>query len=205
MSLISGIFGGGNILGTLLNVASMVFPAAQLASSLLGAFSSMMQGVIKGAVDQLVKDAGMPKFLADAVKKLADQIFGGNKGGGAGADQAVQQQMGDTIKKIGEGLMKSFVESVKESMNGGSADDSKDTKNSGGKGGWLVALAKAFGKIADKAAKELDQAGKSLNKENPSEMIEYQAKTQEFAQMMNTFINAIKTIGEAQTTAVRKS
>lgn len=204
MSIISGLLGGGNILGTLLNVASMIFPAAQLASSLLSAFSGMMQNVLKGAIQQLVKDLGMPKFLADAVMKLVDQVFGNTKGGGAGADQAIQQQFGDMMKKLSDGLMKAFVESVKESMNGGSNDEGKEAKNSGGKGGWLVALAKAFGKIADKAAKELDQAGKSLNKENPSEMIEYQAKTQEFAQMMNTFINAIKTIGEAQTTAVRK-
>lgn len=35
-------------------------------------------------------------------------------------------------------------------------------------------------------------------------MIEYQAKTQEFSQMMSTFTNAIKTIGEANTQSVRK-
>jgi uncharacterized protein YukE len=200
MSLISGLLGGGNILGTLLNVASMVFPAAQLASSLLGAFSGMMQNVIKGGIDQLVKEAGLPKFLGDAIKKLADQVFGGGQSGGAGADQAVQQQFGDAMKKLNDGLIKSFVESVKESV----GEEGQNAKSSGSKGGWLVALAKAFGKIADKAAKELDAAGKSLNKENPSEMIEYQAKTQEFSQMMNTFINAIKTIGEGQSTAVRK-
>lgn len=204
MSIISGLLGGGNILGTLLNVASMMFPAAQLASSLLSAFSGMMQNVIKGAMQELVKDMGMPKFLADAVNKLVDQIFGGKKGGGAGADQSIQQMLGDTLKQVGEGLMKGFIESVKDSMNGGQADDGKEAKGGSGKGGWLVALAKAFGKLADAAAKELKTQGQNLSKENPSDMIEYQAKTQEFAQMMNTFINAIKTIGEAQTTAVRK-
>lgn len=201
MSFISGLLGGGNILGTLINAASMIFPAAAMASSLLNAFSGMMQNVIKGALEQLVKDLGMPKFLADAVGKAADLVFGGTRGGGAGADQAVQKQFGDSMKALSEGLTKSFVQSVQQDMQ---SSDSSDTKGASGKGGWLVALAKAFGKIADKAAKELDQAGQSLNKENPSEMIEYQAKTQEFAQMMNTFINAIKTLGEAQTTAVRK-
>ena len=58
--------------------------------------------------------------------------------------------------------------------------------------------------MADAAAKELKTQGQNLGKENPSDMIEYQAKTQKFAQMMYTFINAIKTIGEAQTTALRK-
>ena len=78
MSIISGLLGGGNIMGALLNVASMIFPAAQLAQSLLSAFSGMMKDVIKGGIDQLMKDAGLPKFLGEAIKKLADQIFGGS-------------------------------------------------------------------------------------------------------------------------------
>ncbi len=203
MSFISGLLGGGNILGTLLNVASMMFPAAQLASSLLNAFSGMMGGAIKGAIESLVKD-GMPKFLGDALKGLVDQIFGGKKSGGSeGSDQAVKNDLGKQMEALAEQYTKQMVENVKEAREGGSGD-SKESKGSGGKGGWLVALAKAFGKLADKAAKDLDQMGQKLNSKNPSEMIEYQARTQEFSQMMNTFINAIKTLGEAQTTAVRK-
>jgi hypothetical protein len=207
MSIISSLLGGGNILSSLLNIASMIFPAAQLAQSLLSAFSSMIKDVIKGGIEELVKNSGMPKFLGDAINKFAEQIFGGKTGGSMGADQAVQQSSGDALKTIGEGLMKGFIENVKDAMSGGESEEGSNSKGSSGKGssgGWLVALAKAFGKLADAAAKELKEQGQSLSKENPSDMIEYQAKTQEFAQMMNTFINAIKTIGEAQTSTVRK-
>jgi hypothetical protein len=202
MSIISSLLGGGNILGSLLNIASMMFPAAQLAQSLLSAFSSMIKDVIKGGIEELVKNSGMPKFLGDAIMKFADQIFGGKTGGSMGADQAVQQSAGDQLKQLADGYTKAFVENVKESMES-AKDDTKETKGSG-RGGWLVALAKAFGKLADKAAADLETQGKNLSKDKPSDMIEYQAATQEFAQMMNTFVNAIKTIGEAQTSTVRK-
>ena len=201
MSVINALLGGGNILSTLLNVASMIFPAAQLASSLLKAFTSMIQDVIKGALQEMVKSMGLPKFLADAISKLADQIFGGAKGGGAGADEAVKKETGSAMKQYNEAYAKAIIENTNEAQNDGSAENGKVA---GGKGGWLVALARAFGRLADAAAKDLKDQGLKLNKENPSDMIEYQAKTQEFAQMMNTFINAVKTIGEAQSTAVRK-
>jgi hypothetical protein len=136
MSIISSLLGGGNILSSLLNIASMIFPAAQLAQSLLSAFSSMIKDVIKGGIEELVKNSGMPKFLGDAVMKFAEQIFGSTKGGSAGADQSIAQQAGDTLKQIGDGLMKGFIESVKDSMNGGSADDSKEAKAGSGKGPW---------------------------------------------------------------------
>jgi hypothetical protein len=199
MSFINSLLGGGNILGTLLNVASMIFPAAQLASSLLSAFSSMIKDVIKGGIAELVKNSGMPKFLGDAISKFADQIFGGKAGGGAGADQSIKETNGDQMQALAEGYTKSFVENTKEGM-----DESSESKGGSKGGGWLVALAKAFGKLANKAAADLEAQGKALSSKKPSDMIEYQAKTQEFSQMMNTFINAIKTIGEAQASTVRK-
>ena len=67
-----------------------------------------------------------------------------------------------------------------------------------------MALAKAFGKMADKAAAKLEKMGKELSDKKPSEQLIYQAKTQEFSQMMNSFVNAIKTIGEANVATVRK-
>ncbi len=202
MSIISGILGGGNILGSLLSIASMAFPALQLASSLFNMLGKAVEGAIKGAMDQLMKESGLPKFLGEAIKELASQMLGGNKKSTeAGSDKAMESQYGDAMKAFTEGLTKQLVQDTndaRESESGG------DSKGSSGKGGWLVALAKAFGKIADKAAKELKTAGEGLTSENPSQMIEYQAKAQEFSQMMNTFTNAIKTIGEAEAATVRK-
>lgn len=203
MSIIGGLLGGSGIISSLLSIASMAFPALQLASSLLNMLSKAVEGAIKGAMDQLMKESGLPKFLGNAIKELASEIFGGGqKSSQAGADKAMQNLYGDTMKAFGEGVMRQLVQDTNDARESESGGDSKGTS---GKGGWLVALAKAFGKIADAAAKELKTAGENLTSENPSEMIEYQAKAQEFSQMMNTFTNAIKTIGEANAATVRKS
>jgi len=196
MSFLGGILGGGNILGAILNVASMAFPALQMASSLFNALGGAVGGAIKEAVGQLAQEAGLPKFLADAVKGLVDKVIGGaQQATEPGADAATEVQVGEQLQAFKDALVQQIVQDVKQE---------REESGGTGKGGWLVALAKAFGKIADKAAKELEKAGKNLTNENPSEMIEYQAKSQEFSQMMNTFTNAIKTIGEAQANTVRK-
>lgn len=195
---LGSVFGGGNIFSMVMSVASMVFPALQMANSLFNMLGQAVGGAIKGAMDQLVQQ-GMPKFIGEAVKGLVDQIIGSNqKPTEPAVDQAMQDKFGDQMQTFTDNLTQAIIQDVNEAREG------EEAKSSSGKGGWLVALAKAFGKIADKAAKELEQQGKNLNQENPSEMIEYQAKTQEFSQMMSTFTNAIKTIGEANAQTVRK-
>jgi hypothetical protein len=198
MSFLGGILGGGNILGALFNVASMVFPALQMANSLFNALGQAVGTAIKEALTQLTQEAGLPKFLADAVKGLVDSLIGGNQQPTTpGADGAIKDQLGDGLQTLIQNMVRDAVKEAKDSFEEGGGKTS-------GTGGWLVALAKAFGKIADKAAKVLEEQGKNLTSEKPSEMIEYQAKSQEFSQMMNTFTNAIKTIGEAQASTVRK-
>lgn len=201
--MIQALFGGASALGAIFNIASMVFPAMQLFNAAFNLLQQAVGQAIKMAMDQLMKNSGLPKFIADAVKGLVDQVFGGNnRSSTQGATQAAQDQYGGQLDKFVQNLVKSIVQDIKEAKeeqeraNGGSGGGSK---------GWLRALAEAFGKIADKAAKELETMGKNLNKDNPSEMIEYQAATQEFSLMMQTFTNAIKTIGEANVNTVRKS
>ncbi|MFN7724607.1 MAG: hypothetical protein ACK5QH_06010 [Rubrivivax sp.] len=198
MSFLGGILGGGNILGALFNVASMVFPALQMANSLFNALGQAVGTAIKEALTQLTQEAGLPKFLAEAVKGLVDSLIGGKQqASNPAVDAAVKEQLGDGMQTLIQNMVRDAVKEAKDSFEEGGGKAS-------GTGGWLVALAKAFGKIADKAAKVLEEQGKNLTSEKPSEMIEYQAKSQEFSQMMNTFTNAIKTIGEAQASTVRK-
>ena len=190
MADISSIFGSGGILSSVLNLASMVFPALQLAASLFNLISKAVEGAIKGVMDQLMQD-GLPKFIGNAVKDLATKEIGGNQQTTeAGADQAMQEANGADVNTLQDNLASAAVQ------------DANDSKNEGG--GWLVALAKAFGKMADKAAAKLEKMGKELSDKKPSEQLVYQAKTQEFSQMMNSFVNAIKTIGEANVATVRK-
>lgn len=198
---LNSIMGGGNILGMLMNAASMMFPALQLANSLFNMVSQAVGQGLKAGIDQLVKEEGMPKFLGEALKKMVDEVFGSSKKEtDPAADKAMQEQYGSTMDALSQGVQRQIVEDAKKAK-----DEASGTPGaSSSKGGWLVALAKSFGKIADAAAQELKTAGENLTNENPSEMIEYQAKSQEFSQMMNTFTNAIKTIGEAQAATVRK-
>ena len=194
MADISSIFGSGGILSSVLNLASMVFPALQLAASLFNLISKAVEGAIKGVMDQLMKD-GLPKFIGNAVKDLATKDIGGSQQPTeAGPDQAMQETNGADMQALQEGMTKTALQDI------GGSDDLKD----GGTGGWLVALAKAFGKMADKAADKLKAMGEGLSDKKPSEQLVYQAKTQEFSQMMNSFVNAIKTIGEANVATVRK-
>ena len=195
MSLLGSIFGSGGILSSVLNLASMVFPALKLAASLFNMISKAVEGAIKGVMDQLMQD-GLPKFIGNAVKDLASTEIGGSQQPTeAGPDQAMEEANGADMQALQEGMTKTALQDIS-----GSQDDLKD----GGTGGWLVALAKAFGKMADKAAAKLEKMGKELSDKKPSEQLIYQAKTQEFSQMMNSFVNAIKTIGEANVATVRK-
>ncbi len=194
MSLLGSIFGSGGILSSVLNLASMVFPALKLAASLFNMISKAVEGAIKGVMDQLMQD-GLPKFIGNAVKDLATKEIGGNQQATeAGPDQAMQEANGAETQALQEGMTKTALQDISGS------EDAKE----GGTGGWLVALAKAFGKMADKAAAKLEKMGKELSDKKPSEQLIYQAKTQEFSQMMNSFVNAIKTIGEANVATVRK-
>jgi Type III secretion needle MxiH, YscF, SsaG, EprI, PscF, EscF len=180
-----------------LNIASMFVPALKPIAAIFDAVTQMAGNAASAGVDQLQKEAGLPKFLADAFKDKINEVLGGtSQTGGAQGDQAAQDQ---SIEQSWANQFAQDAQKAKEEQ------DSASGSPSSGKGGWLVALAKAFGKLADKAAKDLEAMGKNLNSKNPSEMIEYQARSQEFSQMMNTFTNAIKTIGEADASTVRKS
>lgn len=95
-------------------------------------------------------------------------------------------------------------------QNGNGIDDdtgpisARGGRNISGKG-WLYAIAQAMGRLADQKAAQLERAINSLPDDaKPSDMMKIQADTQEFSLMMNTFTNAIKTLGEGNTTAGRK-
>ena len=196
---------GGNFLSSIMSMASMVIPQLQLLNAAFNLMSSAMGQAINNAMSQLASENGMPKFIKDAVNGLVEQIFGGSKKEtSAEATEQMGGKNGSVMEKFTENLTKQIVENVKqareeqeEAVKGGSGSGT-------GKKGWLRALAEALGKVADAAAKELKEMGENINKENPSEMLDYQAATQEFNLMMQTCTNAIKTIGEAEGQAVRK-
>jgi hypothetical protein len=200
--MLDKIFGGGNFLSSIMSLASMVMPQLQLLNAAMNLLNSAVGQGISNAMSQLSSQLGMPKFIADAVKGLVDQIFGGGKKDTSSeASGQMSGKYGDAMDKFSESITKQIVDDVKQARE---EQEQAVGGSGGGKKGWLRALAQALGKVADKAAKELETMGKNINKENPSEMLDYQAATQEFNLMMQTFTNAVKTIGEANGQAVRK-
>lgn len=97
--------------------------------------------------------------------------------------------------------------------NGIDTEDDGPVKKGGGKGGggggggsgWLLAMAKAMGKLADAKAASLEAKTANMPVDaTPSQMLELQAESQEFSLMMNAFTNVIKTLGEGNANSVRK-
>jgi hypothetical protein len=223
-SALSNIFGGGNILGLLTSVASMFFPPLAIATSLSNLLTQAVGQAFTQAIGQLVQQ-GMPKFLGEMLKNMASEVLGGlMKQSSPDVDQAVGGDKGvqDTMKDIIDQLSSQIVDSTRKAL------DAKDGGKSGKKatvGSWLEAIAQAMGEIAgDKAAKmvELSKKMADLNgdskgiskddtqaqKQNAQEFSEtqalFQAASQEFSILQNTFANAIKSIGEGLTAMGRK-
>ncbi len=231
MSLLSKVFGGGGgIFGIAFNVASMFFPPLAVANSLSNLLTSAIGQAVKMAASTLVKEFGMPKFLETLIGKVVDtavsQLTRQNPTDPA-VDQHVQQQAGSSANQYSMDLAQQLVDWVAKKVsekNGGSAAGGKGGKGAVpvSTGSWLEALAMALGQAqGNKAAKLVGLADElsalSANQTNGSQdektknaqaftmkSQEIQAVSQELSILQNAASNAIKTIGEALTGAIRK-
>lgn len=122
----------------------------------------------------------------------------GGAGGGGGASAADQSNQIDTS-------------GLNNQVDDGSGDSAGAVNGKGGKGGatagagWLIAMAKALGQKIDQYAHEMEAAANRVDKNDPSTSTDFQVLSQEFSIVMNAATNAIKTAGEAMTTAARKN
>jgi hypothetical protein len=127
----------------------------------------------------------------DAKSQFENDCSGGSCGGSSELTKAQNKSMMD---------------------NGIDTEDDGPVKKGGGKGGgggggngWLLAMAKAMGKLADAKAAALEAKTANMPVDaTPSQMLELQAESQEFSLMMNAFTNVIKTLGEGNANSVRK-
>jgi hypothetical protein len=223
---LGSIFGGGSggIFGSLLNIASMVFPPLAIANSLSNLLVSALGTAIKGAVDTLVKEFGMPKFIGDGVKGMLDTVLPQHQ---KESDPQVDAQVG--ANKDVQDWMKQFISdsSTKLVEDTRKYAEKKKSEN-GGKmsaGSWLQAIAEAMGEIMGSKAADmvglskemakLNTDGKSIGKDDTQgqkdnaqqfSMVQakFQAASQEYGILSNTFSNAIKSIGEGLTAMGRK-
>ena len=169
---LNSVLGGGG-LGALTSIASMVFPPAGLALSAANMLSGAIGQAVGQAAQTLCKEFGMPKFLGDMVKNLAEQVTGGmQKPSDPGCDAHVGGDHGiqDFMKNFMKDLCDKVVEGTRKQL-----DKEGEGCGKGGKGGkgstptagsWLQAIAISMGQIAgDKAAQmvELSKKMSDLN------------------------------------------
>jgi len=118
----------------------------------------------------------------------------------------VQDHCGHDFRDLADSVGKSIADIVKQ-LRGGGGDD-------GGSDSWLVAIAKAMGKVAGQHAKKLAELSnklEGLNGKDPNNAQQSQEITNQMqgeSQMLNllqtAFSNVLKSIGEATANMARK-
>ncbi|WP_124543882.1 hypothetical protein [Piscinibacter terrae] len=197
---LNSVFGGGNIFGALLSVASIAFPPLALAGGLSNLLTTAIGEAVKMAATTLAQEFGMPKFLTSLIGQVVDSVVGQlTKQSDPAVDSHLKETAGSAVDDFKNDLSKSIVDNAVQNI--------KSTKKKGS-GSWLEALAEALGKALDAQAAKVQQLSSEITDQNakdkPSTMTELQTASQRLSFMMNSADQAIKTIGEALSTAARK-
>ena len=225
MSFLSGI------LKSIINPATLM----QLAMGPAGWASLAIKTIGMAIAQQVIQQIGQKLGLPQGIIDMAQQTFSaasGNPGGGvksigeavagfaaqAGMSALEQGRMERTANQSADRLVEGF-------MSGRGKGQTEAEEETGGS--WLVAMARALGKVMDAKAQQIKDksdsisklAGNDITKDKDgsmsaastknqnklsSETTLLQAYTQEMSMISNAAVNSIKTVGEAQTTIARK-
>lgn len=197
---LNSVFGGGNIFGALLSIASIAFPPLALAGGLSNLLTTAIGEAVKMAATTLAQEFGMPKFLTGLIGQAVDSVVGQlTKQSDPAVDSHLKEAAGGALDDIKNNFAKSIVDNAVENM--------KSTKKRGS-GSWLEALAEALGKSLDAQADHIKELSSQITDDNakdkPSTMTELQTASQRLNFMMSAADQTIKTIGEALSTMSRK-
>ena len=172
---------------------------------------------VNGAVNELQEKHGMPKFIGDEIKDASRSTLAGLRDNSVSADlqAAVKSEAGGAFDKFKTNLQGSLVDEVLSQVRRTATGD-----DDSGEGGWLQAIAKAMGKVLDDKASHLVGLSAEMSKLNKKtgdvetdkanaetfnqKMTEFQATSQEYSMLNNTFSTAIKSLGEALGSMARK-
>ncbi|HEY6510724.1 MAG TPA: hypothetical protein VI032_02025 [Burkholderiaceae bacterium] len=188
-------------------LAMPFFPQAQIAMAGISLLNQATGGGVNQAVDILGKEAGLPKFLQSAIRDIVKDVLGKlNPPGNDDCCNAVRDRCGNDFRDIGDSVGRSIADIVKKLRCGGEEE--------GGADSWLVAIAKAMGKVSGGHAKKLAELSNKLegldgkNPENAKLSQEITNQMQGESQMLNllqtAFSNVLKSIGEATANMARK-
>lgn len=212
---LNSVFGGGNIFGSLLSLASLAFPPLALAGSMSNLLTQAIGQAVTMAVDRLVQEAGMPRFLADIVKGVVGNVVGGQQQAtDPAADAFAGSKLGGAMTDFTKLLADSLYEETKQQVQGGGRRQGGSTRASSGS--WLEALARALGEVAgEKAAKMVELSNKltdlsgSDSEEDAKEMTavsqEMSGVSKIFQLLQDAANTVIKGIGDGLNTAARKT
>ena len=166
---LNSVFGGGNVLGLMMNIASVAFPPMAIANSIGNLLTQAIGSAVKQAVNTLVQEFGMPKFLGSAVNQMVESVVDRQmKSTLPAADAAVSQHQGvqDWMSNFTAQLTDRIIESARKTI------DSKAESGSGSAKGkivaqsWLQAIALAMGEIMGDKAAQLVSLSEQMTKLN---------------------------------------
>ena len=165
---LSSVFGGGNILGLVMNIASMAFPPLQMAMSLSNLLTQTLGQALKSGIDILQQQFGLPKFVGDLAKGIIDKAVEAKQHvTDPAVDQHVADQAGEQVKAWGTDFTKQFVDGVIDNVKEG-----KDTGGSSKKrtaSSWLEVIALSMADaMAQKSSKMIDLSKDCLLYTSPS-------------------------------------
>lgn len=237
----------GGIMKSVINPMTL----AQLAMGPAGWASIAAKAIMSAVAQQLIQKIGEQMGLPPAIVNMAQQAFSAASGGAGGLGGALggANALGrvGSIAEAASGIAEQFnlspsqagkLEREFNSIADKSTDNLMDILGNSKKkraqsgedeevgGSWLVALARAMGKVMDKKAEQIQEksdsiatlADKDVKKDKnglseesqknqnklSSETTLLQAYTQEMSFISNAATNAIKSIGESLTTNARK-
>lgn len=233
-SAVSSVFGGGGsggILGSLGGIVGGIFGGpigAMIGQAIGGMLQQAIGGGLNSAVDTLVKEHGMPKFLGDEVKGTIGRVMNqqhaqSQQGVSAEAQAAAQQNFGGAVQQWQNDFSTQIVQGVLDQLRSQGGGNGKGSAKASG-GGWLQAIASVMGSALGSKAKEMVNLSQQINdasaakasaKAGSSEqseqadkfnklMTEFQATSQEYNYLNSVFTTALKGLGEALSTMARK-
>lgn len=200
------------------SIASVAFPQLALASSAMNLISQCVGSAVNQAAQQLTQECGMPKFLSDIIGKIVKDVLQDlcKPPADHACHEACKDKIGGQLRDFAEDLGKSIASATQQFMHCGGDDEETGGCGKGGKGGgnWLVAMAKAMGKVAGEHAKKLADLSDQINSlqggngdqaQQASQLqSQMQAEGQMFGMLQSAFSNVLKSIGEGMSTMARK-
>lgn len=220
LNSVLGGSGGGSILGDIGGLLGSEF--GPIGSMIGEAIGNMVQQVVSQAVsqavDQLQQQNGMPSFAASTAKDTASDWADQNQTNvPAGAQQFAQTHFGAEMTDMGN-QMGAFIASS-------AAEKQKQSGSTHG-GSWLEAIAAAMGEALGQQADRMVSLSNKMSAEMPSgssgssggqssngsqadqfneDMTQFQAVSQQYSILQNTFSTALKGLGDALSGMARKS